>query len=278
MRRLILAVWLLGLGVPGLAQAPERAKAAASATTAVVSRAEQEQFLKDAKIMKVKGAKKGITGTHRATLFDGAVTHDASVQTIDQSAQSYQTATGVEFNFRDYWAYNVAAYRLAVMLGLDSVPPSVKRHFRGSDGAFTWWVDDVMMDEQERVKKKQSPPNPLYWNAQTYMLRVFDELIANRDRNQGNMLIDRRWKLWLIDHSRAFRTNETLKDPQKLRRCERTMLARMKALTEDALKDELGDYLNGREIKSLLKRRDEIVERFEKLGPDALFDLKRPLT
>jgi hypothetical protein len=33
------------------------------------------------------------------------------------------------------------------------------------------------------------------------------------------MLIDRRWKLWLIDHSRAFRTNETLKDPQKLRRC-----------------------------------------------------------
>ena len=44
------------------------------------------------------------------------------------------------------------------------------------------------------------------------------------------------------------------------------------------LKDELGDYLNGREIKSLLKRRNEIVERFEKLGPDALFDLKRPLT
>ena len=41
-------------------------------------------------------------------------------------------------------------------------------------------------------------------------MRVFDELIANTDRNLGNMLIDRQWKLWLIDHSRAFRLHETL--------------------------------------------------------------------
>ena len=37
-------------------------------------------------------------------------------------------------------------------------------------------------------------------------MRVFDELIANTDRNQGNMLIDKQWKLWLIDHTRGFRT------------------------------------------------------------------------
>ena len=48
------------------------------------------------------------------------------------------------------------------------------------------------------------------WNAQLHILRVFDELIANTDRNQGNMLIDSRWKLWLIDHSRAFRTSSDL--------------------------------------------------------------------
>lgn len=278
MGRLVLVMWLLGAGVPCLAQAPERSTAGPPITARVVSRAEQEQFLLDAKVVKVRGAKKGITGTQRATLSDGALTHDASVQAIDESATGYQTASSVELNFRDYWAYNVAAYRLAVMLGLDNVPPSVKRVFRGADTAFTWWVDDVVMDEQERVKKKRTPPNALYWNGQTYILRVFDELIANSDRNQGNMLIDRQWKLWLIDHSRAFRTNEKLRNPTRLTRCERSLLARMQALTQASLKKELGDFLNDREIRSLLKRRDALVQRFDELGPTALYDLKPPRT
>ena len=34
---------------------------------------------------------------------------------------------------------------------------------------------------------------------------VFDELIANEDRNRGNILIDARRELWIIDHSRALR-------------------------------------------------------------------------
>jgi len=278
MRRLILAVWFIGAAVPCLAQAPERSTTTAPVAAPIGSRAEQERFLENAKIVKVRGAKKGITGTQRATLSYGGLTHDASIQSIDESATRFQTATGVELNFRDYWAYNVAAYRLSVMLGLDNVPPSAKRSFRGADTAFTWWVDDVVMDEQERVKKKRMPPNALYWNGQTYVLRVFDELIANSDRNQGNMLIDRQWKLWLIDHSRAFRTNEKLRNPIKLTRCERGLLARMRALTETALKKELGDYLTDLEISALLERRDALVERFEALGPTALYDLKPPGT
>ena len=278
MRRLLLAVWFLGAGVPCLAQTPERSATVAPVAAPIDTRGEQERFLENAKIVKVRGARKGITGTQRATLSHEGLTHDASIQSIDESATRFQTATRVELNFRDYWAYNVAAYRLSVMLGLDNVPPSVKRAFRGADTAFTWWVDDVVMDEQERVKKKRMPPNALYWNGQTYILRVFDELIANSDRNQGNMLIDRQWKLWLIDHSRAFRTNENLRNPAKLTRCERGLLARMQALTEASLKKELGDYLTSLEISALLKRRDALVERFTALGPAALYDLKPPGT
>lgn len=264
---------------PSLAhQATRPAPAASSSVATVPSLAEQEQFLREAKVIKVRGAKKGITGTQRATLSDGRRTHDASIQAIDQSESRFQSATRVELNFRDYWGYNVAAYRLAVMLGLDMVPPSVKRSHRGSDSAFTWWVDDVVMDEQERVKKKQVPPNALHWNGQIYALRVFDELIANTDRNQGNMLIDKRWKLWLIDHSRAFRTNEKLRTPGRLLRCERTMLARMKQLTRESLKAELDDYLTSTEIGALLQRRDRIVEHIDALGAAALYDLKPPRT
>ena len=80
-----------------------------------------------------------------------------------------------------------------------------------------------MMDEKERQKQKVTPPDKVPWNAQLHILRVFDELIANTDRNQGNMLIDSRWKLWLIDHSRAFRT---IQRPAQTRRSSGAVSAR----------------------------------------------------
>ena len=244
----------------------------APASSTRLSRGDQEQFLLNGRIEQVKGVSKGITGTQRATLSDGTLTHDASIQTIDESKQRYETARGIEFNFRDYWGYNVAAYRLGVMLGMDMIPPSVLRPFRSQKAAFTWWVEDVIMDEKERQKRKVSPPSMAPWNMQLHILRVFDELIANTDRNQGNMLIDKRWKLWLIDHSRAFRTSSDLSKPRALRRCERTLLAKMKQLTLEGLQAQLDDYLTEHEMKALLQRRDKLVAHVEALGPTALYD------
>ena len=244
----------------------------ASAASTRLSLADQEKFLLAGRIEQVKGVSKGVTGTQRATLSDGARTHDASIQTIDESKMRYETARRLEFNFRDYWGYNVAAYRLGVMLEMDMIPPSVLRLFRSEKAAFTWWVDDVMMDEMARQKQKVSPPDKEPWNAQLHILRVFDELIANTDRNQGNMLIDSRWKLWLIDHSRAFRTSSDLNKLRAVRRCERTLLAKMKQLTLEGLQAQLNDYLTEYEIASILARRDKLVAHVEALGPAALYD------
>ena len=41
-------------------------------------------------------------------------------------------------------------------------------------------------------------------------MKLFDQLIANIDRNQGNLLYDADWHLFLIDHSRAFTTRTSL--------------------------------------------------------------------
>jgi hypothetical protein len=35
-------------------------------------------------------------------------------------------------------------------------------------------------------------------------MALFDQLIFNDDRNQGNMLIGKDWKVWLIDHTQDF--------------------------------------------------------------------------
>lgn len=280
MRRTFLIVIGVGIGVaagvPSLAQPMDAAVAAAIPATIVVPGPDaQEQFLRDAPVVKVRGVGKGITGTQRATLSGGGRTHDASVQTIDQSASRFESSQRVEFNFRDYWGYNVAAYRLARLLGLDMIPPSIDRPFRGERAAFTWWIDEVAMDEGERMKTRRMPPDALAWNRQIYAMRVFDELVANTDRNAGNMLIDTRWRLWLIDHTRAFRTSTQLTAPHRLVRCERVLLARMRTLTGPALEAAMGEFLTPHEIRALLARRDRIVARIDALGPDALYDLPR---
>ena len=66
----------------------------------------------------------------------------------------FKSNRGTEFNFRDTWRYNVAAYRLDRLLELDMIPPSIERNYQSKPGAFTWWVDDVIMDEAERLKNK----------------------------------------------------------------------------------------------------------------------------
>ena len=116
-------------------------------------------------------------------------------------------------------------------------PPSVERRYRTKPASFTWWLDDVLMDEQERLRNKQSAPDTDDWNQQMWTTRLFDQLIANADRNLTNLLIDKQWTIWMIDHSRAFRTNPAPAVPGNLSKVERRLLERLRALNADAPED-----------------------------------------
>jgi hypothetical protein len=274
MRRLKAFVAVLAVSV-GFAADTVLAQPPATAPGAVLSREEMEAFLLRARVVRRKSAPKGVTGTLRATLSDGAITHDASVQTIDEYRGQFTTLRGTEFNFRDTWRFNVAAYKLDKLLGLQMVPPTVERPYGGKDASFTWWVDDVLMDEGQRLETKTSPPDSASWNQQMWIVRVFDQLIYNTDRNVGNLLIDKNWRLWMIDHSRAFRLHKTLIDTRNLTRCDRGLLERLRALDADTLEKEMRGYLGSNEVRVLLARRDLIVAHFERAGPVALYDAGR---
>jgi len=234
----------------------------------------KEQFLLNARIAKSKGAKKGITGTVRVTLDDGTTIHEASVQSIDDRKTVFQPATGpAEVNFRDTYKFNIAAWKLARLLGVeDMVPPSVERKYKGNSASFSWWVDDLMMDEGDRKKKNLNPPDQEAWNREMNVILVLDQLIYNMDRNVGNILIDKQWRLWMIDHSRAFRLHKTLLNPKVLTFCDRFLYVRMKVLDEATLVKELEPYVNRSEIQALLARRDLIVKAFEEKGDKSLYD------
>jgi hypothetical protein len=230
---------------------------------------QKEEFLVKAKIKQSKDAKKGVTGTSRVTLTDGTITHDASVQTIDD----YKTNFLNEIGFKDTYKDNIAAWKLARLVGIeDMVPPSVKRPYQGKLASFTWWIDNVVMDESERQSKNVQPPDKEAWNEENNVMQVFDQLIYNMDRNQTNILIDDRWRLWMIDHSRSFRVHKSLKDSSLLKAVDRTMLAKMKTLDEAMLTKELGRDASKDEIRGLLARRDLIVKLFDAKGDSVLFD------
>ncbi len=258
-----LAVWV-ALAPAALAQ---------SAPPGALTLEQKEQFLLTAKVVRVHEAPKGVTHTKRATLTDGVITHDASIQSIDERQLRFETALGVEMNFRDTYKFNIAAYRLAKLLGLGSmVPPSVDRRILGDHAAVTWWIEDVQMDESQRVGKKIDAPDKDRWARQYHIMRVFDELIYNTDRNMTNILYDKDWSLWMIDHTRAFRRYRTLMDPKLLERCDRQLLANLRKLDPEAVAAELKGYVEPDEIKGLFARRDRIVAFFEQLGPASLYD------
>jgi hypothetical protein len=253
--------------------APAAPPAQPSATAPKLTDAQIEDFLLHAKVIKTKSAKKGVTASLRATLTDGTLTHDAHIQDIDQHQQQFTGSNGTtEFDFRDSWSFNVAGYRVDRLIGMNMVPPSVERRWNYKDAAFTWWLDDVMMDEEARLKQKSEPPNTNVWNQQMQMVRVFDELIANVDRNLGNLLITKDWRLWPIDHSRAFRTNHELKKPANVTHADRAVIERMKTLDKETLRKATSRYLTTFQIDAILARRDAIVKRLDSLGSGALYD------
>jgi hypothetical protein len=252
--------------------APPPQAAAVQPATPQLSDEQIERFLKDAKIVKTKGIGKGVTGSVRATLTDGTITHDAQIQQIEEKKATFDAPGAQEFNFEDSWRYNVAAYRVNKMIGLNMVPVSVSRIWQSKQGAFTWWIDDVMMDEGKRLKDKTEPPDSGLWNEQMQLVRVFDQLIYNVDRNVGNLLICKNWRIWAIDHTRSFRTQAALKSASQITRCDRRVLEGLKTLDKASLKTEIGEFVNDYQINGLLARRDRILEVLQKAGPAALFD------
>jgi len=118
-------------------------------------------------------------------------------------------------------------------------------------------------------------PDVQRFAKQIQVMKIWDELIQNKDRNGGNVLWTSDWSMWLIDHTRAFRLGKELVAPADLTRCDRRLLDGMRALTAESLAKAVGDSLTKAEQGAVLARRDLIVKHFDdrisKLGEGILF-------
>ena len=232
---------------------------------------EMRVFLAEAPILKTRRSSKGVTDTRVATLSDGRRIHDAQIQTVDDARALFEAGKKSEVNFKDTYKFNIAGYELARLIGLDNVPMSVERKHQGKTAAFTWWLDDLLIvdgdpvDEEVRIKKKIRAPDSLRFSRQIQIMRIFDELIQNVDRNQGNAMWDKDWKLWMVDHTRGFRLGRELKKPEDLVWCERGLLDGLRRLTAEALTNAVGKNMTKQEVDAVMVRRDLIVKHYEAL-------------
>jgi hypothetical protein len=244
--------------------------------TADIPDDQKREFLLTAEVIGARRASKGVTSPWRLTLSNGTVTHDALFQPIDEQRESVRMESGrTEHGFKDSYHYNIAAYEIGRLLGLDVMMPlTVERKWNGMTGSLSWWLK-VKMDEGERMKQKIEPPDKGAWNRQMFRQLVFAELIYDTDRNATNTLIGPEWQMYMIDFTRAFRTLGDLRSEKSLGRCDRQLFEKLKALTAEQVKQAAGKHLTGMEVQGVMRRRDKIVAHFEgaaaKGGDAAIF-------
>ena len=206
-----------------------------------------------------------MTNPWRLTLSDGTITHDAAFQSIDLRKNVARVGRRRELRFADSYHFNIAAYRLARLLGLDHmVPVSVQRSWRGWRGALTWWIT-AAWDESERKAQRVSPPDVAAWSKQLYRMVVFAELVYDTDRNDGNILYTKDWRLWMIDFTRAFRVWHELPHVDALVGYDQGLFERLAALDEGRLTAAMDGHLTPAETRAILARRALILERFAQL-------------
>ena len=206
---------------------------------------EIEAFLASGKVLKTEDVPIGVTKPQRATLEPGPVSRFAWKP----------IKPGYSKGFMESYKAEIAAYKLDRILDLHMVPPIVERehqwpHRRGGD------VDR----EHARLERREAAAGaqPM-WSLQLTRMKMFDLLIANIDRNQGNLIYDADWHLFLIDHSRAFTNKKDLKGMAPLGRVDRQLWEKMAALSLADLEAGLGKWVSTDDMKALLIRRDRMA-------------------
>jgi hypothetical protein len=246
----------------------------------VAERAKWEEFLETAEIVgydQPLNPRDAVTEPWRLTLKKDGVTMYAWWKNVE----------GRPKGFPDSWKWEIAAYHLDKYLGLNMIPPIVVKRFRGDKGCCSLDYGNTITLRQKKAQdlKPSSSAQVASLNKATYLQRAFDNLIANSDRNEGDVLYTKDWRMILIDHSRAFYTSKKYTKkllfdenskpaPKPMRRLPRAFVEKLRYMNSGTIKEAVGEYLTDREIECVLIRRDLIIEnlneRIDKLGEAAV--------
>ena len=232
----------------------------------IAQRPAREDFLRTAEIVRSEEIGEGVTKPYKLYLRKDGLELKAA----------WKNPKGMQFGYLEGWQYEIAAYRLDKLIGLNMVPPAVERDFQGKPGALVLWVDNTrsllkVMENGIRIPEEAlDRTEKMKWLA-----RAWDSLIANEDRTQQNVLYTEDWRTILFDHSRAFRSDGEFSrrlmfgrdgiktsaagQPFLFRRLPRWFVDHIKTLTFENIRAAVGSTLTDAEIKAVLVRRDLLL-------------------
>ncbi len=239
------------------------------------------EFLAHAEIVDRKVIEGSANRPLRLTLERDGVRARAIFRTVRTRGFSVNGKVSQRMLLRDDYLFEVAAYTLSYLLGLDHVPPATLREVDGKEGSIQLWVEKART-ETARIEKDGAQEMPNLFNLQMHRLLVFDALILNYDRNAGNILVDERGKVWFVDHTRSFMRVPSLAAAEKLSHCDHHLWREIQELDPKRVKASLAPYLSKGQIQALLTRHRHLIRRIEVLIAEAgeeqvLFELDRHL-
>ena len=228
------------------------------------TREEVIDYLRTADVVEMRDLSGTRGRPHKVLLERDGVRAHAIFRTVD--VEHHRAWSGADRAFRPHWrdwhGFEPAAYDVAQALGLDFVPPAIARRIRGEEGSLQLWVERTIT-VGEMIDAEARPPDGRVWNAQMALMHVFDFLVANDDRNNGNILVDDSWSLWWVDHTRAFQRYPDVDTPEHITHCDRAVWHALVRWDRETVTRTLGDHLLDVDIDRLHERRDALVAHLE---------------
>lgn len=209
-----------------------------------------EQHLRTATVTSIEDIGTGVTRPRRAHLTPAEPFANLAWKVLPP---------GMRNGYWESYKSEIAAYELDKLLALGMVPPAIERTIDGETGAAVMWLDGV-----RSVKESggQVPSGPA-WDKSIRRMLMFDNLIGNVDRNAGNILIGEPGELILIDHSRAFVTDCTLRRP--IERVDGELWDRLTTVTSGDLQRTLRPWMDDAAVNAVLERRKRMMADVDKL-------------
>ena len=165
----------------------------------------------------------------------------------------------------DSFHYEIAAYELDKLLGLDIVPPAVPRTIKETAGSLQMFVENTIR-ESDRKREKVSPPDPEAFEQTKAELKVFENLVYDACENDKDTLIQKETgKIFRVDFSEAFAPESITIPGCDISRCSRRLYQKLCDWDEEKITTLLAPYLSEEEIRAVHARRGAIVRLIQEL-------------